>query len=251
MSELPLGGTSVSKHDGPLVWDLPEPTGRGAGPTLSRDRIVRAALAIADEHGAEAVTMRRVATAVGSSTPMSLYRYVGGKYGIVDLMLDAVYGEIDLPAEPSGDWRADLTLLAHRERDTLRRHPWFVALSHHRPMFGPNALWHNEWALRAVDRTGLDVTTMMSIVGMVVGHAQSYAQHEAEEASMRSRIGVTTDAELRATATVYVDRITADPRYPTLARWIGEAHEVDPDEQFTLGLDCLLDGIAGRLVDRR
>ncbi|WP_030445324.1 TetR/AcrR family transcriptional regulator [Actinocatenispora sera] len=241
----------MSPRDERLVWDLPEPTGRAAGPALSRESIVRAALTIADADGAEAVTMRRVATALGSSTPMSLYRYVGGKHGIVDLMLDAVYGEIELPAVPSGDWRADLTLLAHRERDTLRRHPWFVALSHHRPMFGPNALWHNEWALRAVDGLGLDVTTMMSIVGMVLGHAQSYAQHEAEEARMRSRIGVTTDAELRATATAHVDRITADPRYPTLARWIDEAHDVDPDRQFTLGLDCLLDGIAGRLVDRR
>ncbi|BCJ38838.1 TetR family transcriptional regulator [Actinocatenispora thailandica] len=240
----------MSESNEPLVWDLPEPAGRAAGPMLSRDRIVRAALAIADEHGVEAVTMRRVATALGSSTPMSLYRYVGGKGGIVDLMLDAVYGELELPAQPSGDWRADLTLLARRERDTLRRHPWFVALSHHRPMFGPNALWHNEWALRAVDGLGLDVSTMMSIVGMVVGHAQSYAQHEAEEARMRGRIGVTTDAELRATASAHVDRIAADPRYPTLARWIREAHQVAPDEQFTLGLNCLLDGIAGRLVDR-
>lgn len=233
-----------------LVWDLPEPSGRGSGPALSRDRIVRAALAIADEHGAEAVTMRRVATALGSSTPMSLYRYVGGKHGIVDLMLDAVYGEIELPAEPSGDWRADLTLLAQRNRRALRRHPWFVPLSHHRPMFGPNALRHNEWALRAVDHLGLDVTTMMSIVGLVVGHAQSYAQHEAEEARMRARIGVRTDAELRALGAAYVDRIAADPRYPTLSRWITAAREVDPDEEFTLGLDCLLDGIAGRLVRR-
>ena len=234
-----------------LVWDLPEPTGRAAGPALSRESIVRAALTIADERGAEAVTMRRVATALGSSTPMSLYRYVGGKYGIVDLMLDAVYGEIELPAEPSGDWRADLTLLARRERDTMRRHPWFVALSHQRPMFGPNALRHNEWALRAVADLGLDVTTMMSIVGMVVGHATSAAQHEAEEARMRRRVGVTTDAELRALGSRYVDRIAADPRYPTLAAWITQAHEVDPDEQFLLGLDCLLDGITARVLRPR
>jgi AcrR family transcriptional regulator len=95
-----------------LVWDLPEPAGRAGAPALSRERIVRAALEIADADGTAAVTMRRVAAALGSSTPMSLYRYVGGKDGILDLMLDAVYAEIDLPARPGGDWRADLTLLA-------------------------------------------------------------------------------------------------------------------------------------------
>ncbi|HEY3505302.1 MAG TPA: TetR/AcrR family transcriptional regulator [Actinocatenispora sp.] len=231
-----------------LVWDLPEPAGRAAAPTLSRERIVRAALEIADADGTAAVTMRRVATALGSSTPMSLYRYVGGKDGILDLMLDAVYAEIDLPPTPGGDWRADLTLLARNGRSALRRHPWFAALSHHRPTFGPNALRHNEWALRALDDHGLDPATMMSIVGMVFGYAVSYAQAEAEETRMRESIGVATDAELRDTARAYVDRIASDPRYPMLSRWITEAAPVDPDEQFALGLDCLLDGITARIL---
>jgi AcrR family transcriptional regulator len=231
-----------------LVWDLPEPTGRGSGPALSRERIVRAALAIADTDGPAAVTMRRLATGLGSSTPMSLYRYVGNKHGIEDLMLDTVYGEIVLPAEHSGDWRADLSALAHAGRLVLRRHPWFAALSHHRPMFGPNALRHNEWALRAVDGYGLAPAAMMSVVSMVFGYAVSFAHSEAEESRMRRRIGVRSEAELADLARDWVDRIAADPRYPTLARWITDGTEVDPDDQFALGLDCLLDGIAARVM---
>lgn len=232
---------------GPLVWDLPEPAGRAGGPTLSRERIVRAALAIAEAEGSAAVTMRRVAAELGSSTPMSLYRYVGGKEGLTDLMLDAVYAQIGLPDEPSGAWRADLTVMADRSRHALRRHSWFAELSHERPLFGPHALRHNEWSLRALDGYGLSIEAMMGVVGMVFGYAVSYAHSEAAEHRMRQRIGVHTDAELADTARPYVDRIVADPRYRLLARWITEGAESDPDEQFQLGLDCLLDGIAARM----
>jgi len=229
-----------------LVWDLPEPAGRG--PALNRERIVRAALAIADEQGPGSITMRRLAADVGSSTPMSLYRYVGSKHGIEDLLLDAVFGEIGLPDGHSGHWRDDLRTLAHESRRVLRRHPWFAELSHHRPLFGPNALRHNEWALRAVDGHGLRPAAMMSVVSMVFGYAVSYAHSEAEETRMRQRIGVRDDAELAETVRSYVDRIVADPRYPMVGRWITDGGEVDPDEQFELGLECLLDGIAARVI---
>jgi hypothetical protein len=58
----------------------------------------------------------------------------------VDLMLDQVFAEIDLSSTTTGDWRADLRALAHRTRAAVRRHAWFGSLSHHRPLFGPNAL---------------------------------------------------------------------------------------------------------------
>jgi hypothetical protein len=112
-------------------------------------------------------------------------------------------------------------------------------------------LRHNEWALRAVDGYGLAPAAMMSVVSMVFGYAVSYAHSEAEETRMRRRVGVRSDAELADLARDWVDRIAADPRYPTLARWITDGAEVDPDEQFALGLDCLLDGIAARVMPSR
>ncbi|MGY2063864.1 TetR/AcrR family transcriptional regulator, partial [Nocardia gipuzkoensis] len=123
---------------GPLVWNLPEPPGRPTT-SLSRAEILRAALTIADAEGARALTMRRVATTVGASTPMSLYRYVGSKDGLIDLMIDAVYGEIPLPEEVVG-WRDGLEGLALATWAVVRRHLWFGELVHTRPPFGPNAL---------------------------------------------------------------------------------------------------------------
>ena len=114
---------------GPLVWTLPEPPGRPAA-SLSRPAILAAALAVADAEGARALTMRRVATELGSSTPMSLYRYVGSKDGLVDLMIDAVYGEVGLPERPSGDWRADLEPLTRRTWAVIQHHLWFGELVH-------------------------------------------------------------------------------------------------------------------------
>lgn len=237
--------TEHTEPPGDLVWDVPEPSGRG--PRLSREAITRAAIGIADAEGEQAVTMRRLATELGSSTPMSLYRYVGSKDGVRDLMLDQVFAEIELPDTPPGDWRQNLELLAHASRVALRRHAWFTVLSHHRPMFGPHALANREWSLATVDGHGLTPTQAMSVSSMVFGYAMSYAQSEAEELRMRTRIGVVTDEELRAKAGPAADRIVASPAYPRLGRWIAEGGSIDPDEQFQLGLDCLLDGIAGRV----
>jgi AcrR family transcriptional regulator len=233
----------------PFVWDLPEPAARRT--RLDRAAILRTAMSIADAEGEQAVTMRRVATELGSSTPMSLYRYVGGKYGLVDLMIDEVFAEIGLPESPGPDWRANLTELARRSRAALRRHPWFAVLSHHRPLVGPHALRHNEWSLAAVDGHGLPVPKMMSVAGMVFGYAVSFAQSEAEELRMRRRIDAVDERRFHDLAEPLADRVTRDGRYPLLSRWITETRtggDIGPDEQFELGLACLLDGIAHRVI---
>ena len=86
---------------------------------LSRAEIVRAAIAVADAEGPEAISMRRIAREVRAGV-MSLYWYVSSKEELLDLMLDAIEAEIEVP-DPSGDWRADLGVFAHRTRDSLRR----------------------------------------------------------------------------------------------------------------------------------
>ena len=98
----------------PPAWARPERPGRD--PSLTRARIIRAALEIADAEGPEGISMRRIAAKLGVGT-MSLYYHVASKEDLLDLMLEAIYGEVGLPAEPSGDWRTDLTMLATRMRD--------------------------------------------------------------------------------------------------------------------------------------
>jgi AcrR family transcriptional regulator len=227
-----------------LVWSLPEP-GRGPQPALGREQIVRAAVKIADAEGVSAATMRRVATALGSSTPMSLYRYVGNKDGLVDLMLDAVVGEVAVPAEPTGDWRADLRLLALENWAMMQRHPWYAELVHTRPPLGPQALARTEFGLAVLTRTGVDPTTAMTYLGMVNGLTIGVALQANEELKMRRRTGLHTDDELRAAAQPFIEEIMASGRYPTVNQWLRDGGRFA--EGFEPVLDTMLDGIAARL----
>src|ERR1700747_1644424 len=90
----------------PSIWTRPARAARR--PSLSQDAIVRAAIAVAAAGGTDALTMQAVAQALGAFTPMSLYRYVYSKEGLIDLMLDAVLGEAKPPEQSSGDWSADV-----------------------------------------------------------------------------------------------------------------------------------------------
>src|SRR5262249_43559728 len=110
-----------------ILWARTERSSRGPQPTLSHAQIAAAAIRIADREGLDAVSMRRVAAELGAGT-MSLYRYVRTKDELHDLMRDTVAGEDDVPAKPSGHWRADLSVLAHQMRASALRHPWLPAL---------------------------------------------------------------------------------------------------------------------------
>lgn len=238
--------TPRDEPPGPLVWTLPEPPGRPAT-SLSRRAILAAALAVADAEGAGALTMRRVAAELGSSTPMSLYRYVGSKDGLVDLMIDAVYGEVELPAGPSGDWRADLEPLAHRTWAAIRRHLWFGQLVHTRPPFGPNALRYFDFRFAALEPLGLDADGMGRIVAAIDGHLIGSALALAEENRMRHRTGLLTEEQLRGAAQPFIQEITAGGQYPAFARWAREHTIAYPADGVEYTLGCLLDGIAARL----
>src|SRR3954465_10590401 len=103
---------------------------------LNRERVLRAALALADHGGYESLTMRNLAKELGVEA-MSLYNHVANKDDLLDGMIDVVFGEIDAPA-PGGDWKAELRKRAVSTRDTLRRHPWAVGEMEGRTSHGPS-----------------------------------------------------------------------------------------------------------------
>jgi AcrR family transcriptional regulator len=104
---------------------------------LTRDAVLAEALALGDESGFEAVTIRGLADRLGV-TPMALYRHVGDKEGLLDGLADALYAELRIP-DPADDWWEGLADLAHSTRAVLLEHPWAVPLFS-RPLAGPNAL---------------------------------------------------------------------------------------------------------------
>src|ERR1700722_17086262 len=105
---------------------------------MSVRRIVETPLHIADAEGLDALSMRRIAADLQSGTT-SLYRHVSSRDELIDLMLDAAYGDEPL-ADLTGDWRVDLAAMSGRLRTTVLRHPWIGGAITTRPALGPNAL---------------------------------------------------------------------------------------------------------------
>lgn len=204
-----------------------------------------AATDLADEAGASALTMKRVAERIGPYSPMALYRYVHSKDGLIDLMLDAVTAEIEIPTRPGRSWRKDLRTLASHTRAMTRRHPWFSTLIHTRPPVGPHLMARVEFMLTVLTRQGATVAEAMTYSALIDRHIFGFGLQEAEEANMNRRHGLDDTSTLLAEMAA-VQKLAA-PDHPQLASWLARPSGPTMDEQFDLGLGFLLDGIAGRL----
>lgn len=230
-----------------LVW-FDEPAPPRATEQLSRERVVAAAIALADADVRGEITMRAIAARLGVRSPMALYRYVGSKDGLVDLMLDEVYGEITVP--PPDEWRACLRGLGVSAWETVQRHPWFARLAFSRPPLGPHALGVYDAALAALAPLELDAATRMGFVDTVLGQVIGSGLALLEERAMRQRAGLHSDEQLTAAARPYLERITAAGRHPHFIRWANDPRRHDPAPQtFEQVLDWLLDGLE-RLAHR-
>jgi len=146
----------------------------GPHPSLSKARIVKTAIEIADAEGLDAVSMQRLGDAFGF-TPMSLYRYVRNKAEVVEAMIEVSLG---VPPRQQGnrDWRLQLQSWARRVFACFHRHPWTVAAtSRVRPM-GPNELAWLDRALHALAAAGLTPAEQHGAFLALIGHVRSVAQ---------------------------------------------------------------------------
>ncbi|MGW1074667.1 GntR family transcriptional regulator [Streptomyces sp. NPDC002537] len=149
---------------------------REGGPAvLTRERVVRTAVAIADADGAAAPSMRAIAAELGVAT-MALYRCVPGKGELVGLMADAAFGEERPPDDAPTDWRGRLETAARLQWVLYRRHPWLAGTaSLTRPPLTPHALAHVEWAVAPLVRLGLHPRAVLHIVGTLAGYVRGVA----------------------------------------------------------------------------
>ena len=112
---------------------------------LSRERVLGAALGIADARGLRALTIRTLAAELGAK-PMSVYYHVANKEEILNGLVELVFEEIELPS-PGGDWRTEMTRRAESVRAVLRRHRWAIGLLESRSSPGPATLQHHDAVL--------------------------------------------------------------------------------------------------------
>ena len=222
-----------------LIWDQDRPPRRGSAPGLPE--IVTTAVSLADQEGLDAVSLRRVTTALRSGTA-SFYRVLDSRDELVDRMVNAVLGR-HVPPEASGDWRADLAAVARNRRAMLKAHPWLGTELAGRPAIGPHALIHHERALRAAAGYAEDPTAASSAVETVLAFVLGAAARELAETRARQRSGL-SEEQWRASVAPYLQQALNTGSYPHLQRMVHEATDLDADERFERGLACILAGLA-------
>src|SRR5215470_1944279 len=158
------------------IWLRPEHAAVGRPAQRSRAEITAAAFAIADADGLDAVSMRRVAAELGTGAA-SLYRYLGSREDLLDLMTDSLGQEYRFAA-PSGDWLADVVAIGEQTRAIMRHHPWSAPLITTRPVLGPNGLRVMEHFLDVLAAHPADGSTKLEAFAMVSGITALFVLHE-------------------------------------------------------------------------
>ena len=212
---------------------------------LSRERVLRAAIALADARGAEALTMRKLAKELGVEA-MSLYNHVANKTDLLDGMVDIVFGEIDAPAAGE-DWKAELRKRAASTRKALNRHRWAIGEMEGRTTHGPNNLHIHNAVLGCLRAAGFSIE--MTVHAMSVQDAYIYGF-----TLQQSDMSWDTPEDFAAAAQQQmVDYAQALADYPHLVEVVGgyvAKAGYDYNSEFLFGLDVILDRLEQLLNQR-
>ncbi|WKV72644.1 TetR/AcrR family transcriptional regulator [Streptomyces sp. PCS3-D2] len=210
--------------------------GTSARTPLSRERVIRAAVAVADEKGATALTMRAIAEPLGVEA-MSLYHHVAGREDILDGMVDAVFDEIELP-QGGTDWKSAMRRRAESVRAALRRHPWAVGLMDSRSRPGPATLRHHDAVLGVLRAGGFSVPMAVHAFSLIDSYLYGFVLQELS-------LPFSDPAERDEVTGAILREMPADT-YPHLAE-VATEHVLNPGydhaDEFTFGLTVILDAL--------
>jgi AcrR family transcriptional regulator len=226
------------------VWERPEPRPRAAPVPLSRAKIAAVAIGLADAHGLDGLSVRKIAKELGVG-PMRLYDYVGNRAELLDLMVDAVYARI-ADAGRHAEWRATVLAIVHRTREAALEHEWFSDVLGGRPHLGPHSLAVGEATAAALSQApGVrDLDDLQRALGALNAFLIGALRREVTERRTARSTG-TDVAAWQAGLGPYLTRMLDTGRYPTIARLVIDGAHLDAEETFHHNLTTLLDGIAG------
>ncbi|MGW2661032.1 TetR/AcrR family transcriptional regulator [Nocardia tengchongensis] len=198
---------------------------------FSRDQLQTAALALVDEHGLAGLTMRNLATELGTGA-MTIYNYVNGREGLEELVAEAVMSQARW-TETRDDWDAQVAAIAEGMWQAVRAHPHAISLILTRRSFDLATLAPAEALLEALSssgRTGYDLLVAFRVVS---GYVTGFTQAEL------------TSPLAAAPANVVTERIAALPaeRFPKLIEIARVASDSDPHGEFRAGLRLILSGL--------
>jgi AcrR family transcriptional regulator len=230
--------------DDPLeVWT--RQTADARRPRFTRDDIAAAAIRIADAEGLDAVSMRRLAAELDVGT-MTLYHYIATKDELLTLVFDGIMQEMVLPpgTRLPADWRAAITVIARRSRDTMRRHPWVFDITDDPPL-GPNSVRHFDQSHQALAGLDIPLALKIDILTTVDEYVFGYCLHE------RNNYAEGDDA-LSPQMEQYLGTLIATGEYPALGAltadaplrdvWRNVSSAMRDNRRFDRNLARILDG---------
>lgn len=203
--------------------------------SLTRDRILRAALELADEAGSESITMRKLGQILGFEA-MSLYNYVASKDDLLDGVLDLVLGETELPA-PTGDWGTAVRSSAISVHEAMRRHPWACALLMSPGRIRPARLRYMDALLGRLREAGFSAETTYTAYHVLDAHIFGFSLWLTSHTYTPEQVADMTD--------IFMRRITVDV-YPHLHEHAQQHFAEGPHRDvnaFEFGLDLILEGL--------
>ena len=212
---------------------------RSGAERLSRDAVLEAAVELADTEGVEALSMRAVARQLGVEA-MSLYHHVANKEALLDGMVDTVFAEFHAP-EPGADWRSELRERSLTARETLKRHPWAVGLMDSRRNAGYPTLVHHDAVIGCLREAGFSLALTGHAFALLDAHLYGFLVQELslpfEAGQDLTELGQQALAALPEGELPYFREFTLD-------------HALQPGydfgDEFEVGLDLVLDGLAER-----
>jgi AcrR family transcriptional regulator len=213
---------------------------------ISRDAIVAAAIQLLDREGLAALSMRRLADELGTGAA-SLYWHVGSKDGLLDLVLDEVIGEADIPDPDPVRWQDQLKQVAREQRAASLRHRWVVRVSIGRVPMGRNALRYSERILAILRAGGLPPHLAVQGYLLLIATINGFTIDETGVDDGASRPSRDPDT-LQQTADATRDYISSLPaaQFPNMTALADQFALAEPDERFDILLDIFIDGLARR-----
>jgi TetR/AcrR family transcriptional regulator, tetracycline repressor protein len=206
------------------------------GGRLSRRRILRAAMRLADRHGIEALSMRRLADELGAGT-MSLYGYVPSKDALLKGIVEIVLADVEVPPEDLTDWRERLKHILRSFRQVAHRHPCVIALIPLDPPSTPSELRPMESGIKTLRDAGFDEQTAARAFRIAAGYAIGYVSLELGGFFGNERRNPRPEAAMPSAA---LD-LEAFPNLVAISPYLVEW---DPATEFDAGLDVILSGLA-------
>ncbi len=203
---------------------------------LSRERVLRAAMAMADEGGIESLSMRKLADVLGVKA-MSLYNHVANKADVVDGIVDAAWGEIVVPSGEA-DWKTEIREIAISAHETMLRHPWASGLQM-RETPGPARFRYGEALLGCFRKAGfsknLTYHAYHIIEGYILGFTFQVLNYQAVDPEQFAGIA----------ASFLRGEFLAE--YPHFTEHVQQHMEPEPGQDdvnaYELGIDLILDGL--------